>query len=411
MFGSLPHRMAIAVALFGLLAPVATSAEEPVVVTLIDMSVDGAAQGEIAHDVARAIRRNPQLKYRDVNETLNVGGEDQHVSNARSAKGLLRSALNRMKVKEYEDAAEELESAVTNLSISFAHMPDQSVVTQVMLLHGTSLLLSGEKKAAHKAFVRACEFKPKLKADAVLKPYGGKVTAAWEKARTEVFNRDMVSYEITPKPAHAEVWVNGTYFGLTPTFVKRFKGAQYIRMNKHGYGRLSKVVQMKEGHTVAIELKEARRLPAYASIRERMDEVFDGAVEANDLSEAQGLLNSGRAVFLRASGTREKMTISLALANLSGRQVVKRITHKMTWLRRDKVAIEKLITELFKSPDMPVGSEGPQVTTETVFTKWWFWGLVGGVAAGSIATYYLLQDNDPTPPKYAPGTGGLIIKF
>ena len=331
-------RLTFAAAAVGLLAPLSAAADEPVVVTLIDMSVDGAAQGEMAHSVARAIRRNAQLRYRDVNETLNVGGEDLHVSNARSAKGLLRSALNRMKVKEYEDAAEELESAVTNLSISFAHVPDQSMVTRVLLLHGTALLLSGEKVASHKAFIRACEFKPKLKAKAVLEPYGAKTLKAWEMARSEVFNREMITYEVTSKPAHAEVWVNGTYFGLTPTYVRRFRGAQYIRINKHGHGRLSKVIQMKKGKVVAVQLKEARRLPAYASIRERLDEVFDGAVEANDLSEAQGLLNSGRAVFLKVTGTREKMNVQLALANLSGRQVVKRLNRKMSWLRVDKAA-------------------------------------------------------------------------
>ncbi len=411
MSGRLSHRLTIAFVAVGLLAPLHAGADEPMVVTMIDMSVDGAAQGEIAHDVARAIRRNPKLRYRDVNETLNVGGEDQHVSNARSAKGLLRSALNRMKVKEYEDAAEELETAVTNLSISFSHVPDQSMVSRVMLLHGAALLLSGEPKAAHKAFVRACEFKPKLKAQATLEPYGAKVAAAWESARTEVFNRGMVSYEITSKPAHAEVWVNGTYFGLTPTFVKRFTGSQFIRINKQGFGRQGKVVQMKTGNTVGFELKTARRVPAYASIRERLDEVFDGAVEGNDLSEAQGLLNASRAVFLRTSGTREAMTVQLALANLSGRQVVKRLTRKMTWMRRDKKAIEALITELFKAPDLPVGAEGPQVRTETVFGKWWFWGIVGGAAVGSVAAYYLLTDTDPTPPKHPPGTGGLIIKF
>ena len=389
----------------------AASADEPIVVTLIDMSIDGAAQGEIAHDVARAIRRNDLLRFRDANESLNVGGEDQHVSNTRSAKGLLRSAKNRIKVKEYEDAAEELETAVTNLSISFSHLPDQSIVSEVMLLHGSALLLGGDPKAAHKALVRACEFRPKFDAKPIIAPYGAKVAAAWEKARTEVFNREMVTYEITSKPAHAEVWVNGSYFGLTPTFVKRFKGPQYIRLNKHGYARQGMVTPMIEARTISFKMVQARRWPAYVSSRERLEEVFEGAVEGNDLSEAGGLLNASRAVILKATGTREKMTISLALANLSGRQVVKRLKREMTWLRRDKNAIEKLVSELFKAPDMPVGAQGPEVRTESVFSKWWFWGVIGGVAVGSVAAWMLLKETDPPDPKYAPGTGGLIIKF
>ena len=403
--------------LSGLAVPIAllwaglAQAEEPIVVTLIDMSVDGAAQAEIAHDVARAIRRNEQLRFRDVNETLNVGGEDHHVSNVRSAQGLLRSALNRMKVKEYQDAAEELESAVTNLSISFSHVPDQDLVSEVMLLHGAAMLLSGEAKSAHKAFIRASEFRPKFEVKPILEPYGAAVLAAYNKAHTEVLNRDMITYEITSKPPHAEVWVNGSYFGLTPTFVKRFKGSQFIRLNKHGYARYSKVLVTQEPQTVAIELVRARRWPAYVSAKGRLDEVFDGAVEGNDLSEAGGMLNAGRAVILRATGTRDKMQIKLALANLSGRQVVRRLSREIKWLRRDKDAIEKLVLELFKTPDLPIGAQGPEVRTESVFSKWWFWGVVGGVAAGSIAAWMLLDDTATPPPKYAPGTGGLIMKF
>lgn len=411
----MPHSR-FALTLFLLALPVGlwtgqARADEPVVVTLIDMSVDGAAQREIAHDVGRAIRQDDKLRYRDPNESLNVGAEDQHVSNVRSGEGLLKSALNRLKVKEYEDAAEELLGAATNLTISFAHVVDQAVVSRAMALQGAALVLAGDDKGAHKAFVRAVEFRPKDQLHPELKEYGDKVIAAYDKARSEVLQRATITYEITTKPPHAEVWVNGTYFGLTPTFVKRNQGTQFIRINKQGFARVGKVLQMTEGKQVSVELERARRAPAFDSVRERLEEIFDGAIESNDLSEAQGLLNASRAVFLRVSGTREKMNIQLALANLSGRQVVNRLSREVSWMRRDKKVIDNLIIELFKAPELPIGIEGPEVRTETVLTKWWFWGLIGGAVAGSVTAYLLLRDTETAPPKYKPGTGGLIIKF
>ena len=155
----------------------------------------------------------------------------------------------------------------------------------------------------------------------------------------------------------------------------------------------------------------ARRSPAYDSIRDRFDEIFEGAVEADDLTEAQGLLSADMAIVMRVSGTREKMKVQLALANLAGRQVVKRLTRQLPWMRRDKKVIEDLIGDLLKVPDIPVGVEGPEFRTETVFSKWWFWSLVGVVGVGTVAAVTLLGETETAQPKHALGTGGMIIKL
>ncbi|MCO4763530.1 MAG: PEGA domain-containing protein [Myxococcales bacterium] len=378
-------------------------------VTLIDLSSDGRAQREIAHDVARALRRHPKIRFRSVSETLNVGGEDLHRNNVRSAKSLLRSATNRMKVKEWEDAAEELESAVTNLISSFAYAPNQKFVEQVLVLHGVALYKSGEKKDAARAFRRSIAFHPKTKHD--LSKYGKGVMAAYAKARDKILLRKPVTWEIRTEPANAEVWVNGRYYGLSPTFVRSFSGPQYIRLTKQGYARFGKIKTLKKDNSKAsFTLKAARRRPAFVGILERLVEIFDGAVEPNDLSEAQGLLNSPQAVALLVTGSREKMKVQLALANLSGRQVVKRLTRTMPWMRRDKKAVEKLVIELFKAPDIPK-HVAPVVRTDTVFKKWWFWGAVGVVAAGAVTAAVLLSRTTEPPAKYKPGEGGLIIRF
>ena len=127
--------------------------------------------------------------------------------------------------------------------------------------------------------------------------------------------------------------------------------------------------------------------------------------------EAQGLLNSNLAIVMHASGTREKMKVQLALANLAGRQVVKRLTRELPWMRRDKKAIEALVSDLFKVSDLPIGAEGPEFRTETVFHKWWFWSLVGVVGVGTVAAVTMLGETETVKPKHAPGTGGLIIKL
>ena len=402
-------RLVAAAALVTAMCGTAIGAEQ--VVTLIDLSTDTAAAKEITHDIARAIRRNKNMRYHSVNNSLNIGAEDVHRTNLRSGKSLHRSAMTRMRDGDKEEAAEELESAVTNYLQSFAFAEDHEHIAEVMSLHGVALYLAKQRKSARKAWTQATEFRPKYEAD--LRQYGPKVVKAYQEAREKVLLRPQVMFEVQTKPAHCEVWVNGRYFGLSPAFVRSFQGRQFVAVRKHGFARAGvvKTIQREEGEQVALKLEPARKAAVYDKLRESLAEVFGGAVERNDLSAARGLLNAGTAVIVRSTGTRDKMTVQVALANLDGRQVVKRITRKISWLRRDKKAMEALVVELFKAPEIPKGADGPVVKKETVLTKWWFWAGAAAVVGGSVAAYILLSGDETLDAKYKPGTGGLSVQF
>ncbi len=385
-------------------------ADDRQTVTLIDLSAEGSAEREISHDIGRALRADEKVRYRDPDESLNVGAEDSDATNIRSGRSFLRAGRKSLEAKDWAQAAEELEGAVTSYLSSYAHAGEEDPIEEALLLQGVALLKAGQKDRAAKAFIRGVEFRPRFELD--LSSYGADVVAAYKAAREAVALRPDVTFEVRSSVPNAEIWVNGRYFGLAPAFVKSGAGPQYIRVSKHGFARAGRMVQIKDNDTVVpFELVPARRKAAWDALRGRLAEVFDGAVEANDLSVAQGLLNANMAVVLHCSGTREKMTVQVALANLAGRQVLKRLKREMSWLRRDKAAIDTMMTELFAAPDIPMGSEGPAVRTESVLKKWWFWTLIGGVVAGSVTAAVLLGDSEPAPPKYAPGTGGLVLKF
>ena len=406
---SVRRRAFLAAALVWLAAGPAAAADGPFV-TVVDLSADEAAPREIAHDVSRAVKRLEQVRYRDANETLHIGGEDIHVNNVKGGDTALRSAKKKLDEKRWDDAAEDLETSVSSYLSSFAVKLDQEQISEAMVLLGVAYQLSGDKKGAVKAYVRATEFRPRDEHD--LSAFPGAVADQYGKARAGVLARAQISYEVRTTPPHAEVWVNGRYAGLSPTFIAGYPGPQYIRVDKHGYARFGKVEQMdKGGDVVEVELEPARRKPAWDSIKERLADVFLGAVEPNDLTELQGLTASSTAVIMLATGTREKMKVQLALANLNGRQVVNRVDLDLPWMRRDKDALDALVAKLFKAPEVPPDSRGPKVVSDSVFRKWWFWAVIGGAAVGSVTAWWLLSDEDPIPPKYPAGTGGLVIKF
>lgn len=385
-------------------------ADDRQTMTLIDLSAEGSPEREISHDIGRALKADDKVRYRDPDESLNVGAEDADVTNIRSGRSFLRAGRKSLEAKDWAQAAEDLEGAVTSYLSSYAHAAEEDPIEEALLLHGVALLKAGQKERAAKAFVRGVEFRPRFEMD--LSSYGADVVTAYKAAREAVALRPDVTFEVRSSVPNAEVWVNGRYFGLAPAFVKSSAGPQYIRTSKHGFARAGRMMQIKDNDSVVpFELVPARRKAAWDALRGRLAEVFEGAVEANDLSAAQGLLNANMAVIVHCSGTREKMTVQVALANLAGRQVLKRIKREMSWLRRDKAVIDSMMQELFVAPDMPMGSEGPTVRTESVLKKWWFWTLIGGVVAGSVTAAVLLGDSEPAPPKYAPGTGGLVLKF
>ncbi len=393
-----------------LIAPSAAGADEAAYVTVVDLSADESAPREIAHDVIRAVKRAEQARYRDASESLNIGGEDIHLNNVKSGDTALRTGREKLDAKNWEDAAEDLETAVSSYLSSFAVKVNQEQITEAMVLLGVAYQLGGDKKGAERAYVRATEYRPRDEHD--LSSFPGAVADLYAKARAGVLAREQISFEVRTTPPHAEVWVNGRYAGLSPTFIAGYPGPQYIHVDKHGYARLGRVEHMdKSGAVIEVKLEAARRKPAWESIKERLADVFLGAVEPNDLTELQGLTAASAAVIMLATGTREKMKVHLALANLNGRQVVNRVELELPWMRRDKEAMERLVAKLFKAPEVPPESRGPRVVSDSVFRKWWFWAVIGGAVVGSVTAWWLLSEEEPVGPKYPEGTGGLVIKF
>ncbi len=379
-------------------------------VTLIDLSPDDVVEHEIAHDVRRALRANAKLRYRDPDESLNVGAEDADITNVRSGRSFLMAGRKALDAGDFAQAAEDFESAATTYLSSFSHATEDDPIEEAILLQGVALLSMGNADRGYKTLVRGVEFRPRYVMD--LSKFSEAIQGKYRKAREEWALRPDVTFEVRTSVPNADVWVNGRYFGLSPAFVKSAVGPQFVRVSKHGYGRVGRLQQITGPDVIVpFELKAARRKPAWDALRVKLAEVFEGAVEPNDLSAAQGLLNANVAVVLQSSGTREKVHVRLALSNLASRQVLKRVEREISWLKRDKATIDALVTDLFATPELPKGHDKPTVRTETVLHKWWFWALVGGVVAGSVTAAVMLGDSEPAPPKYAAGTGGLVIKF
>ena len=357
-------------------------------------------------------RRSRQVRYRDLDEELNRGAEDNAVASVRSGDGLVKSGKTKLAAGKYAAAAEDFDAAVESYLEAYALLPDLAVLPRAMALLGVAQLLDGEEAKASANFARSVQADLKYEQD--FTEFPAKVQSAYDAARKDALAQQRIQYEVRTTPANARVYVNGVFQGLSPVWVKTTAGEQFITMAKHGSARRAKMLRqtLAESPAVVEELPPAKRKAAFESVSDRLSEIFEGAVEPNDLTEAQGLGGATYAVALRASGTRDKMKVELALANLAGRQVVNRVSREIKWQKRDKELIDKLVDELFHIPELPAWVPPTTSAGTPVYKTWWFWTVIGVAAAGSaVAVILATRKSDPVAPKYGAGEGGLVIRF
>lgn len=390
-------------------------AEETLVLTLVDLSQEEAATREIAADMVRVLKKTKNVRFVDLDGPLNLGGEEIQTSSAKAGDQAFKAAMAKLEAGDHEAAADEFQNAVENYAVAYAVLADLTIYPRALLMLGVAQLLSGDPKGADKTFEKAVQADQKVAVETDLGKYSPKAQAALVKARNAVAARESVEFEIKTDQPNARVYVNGRSMGLTPTYATSTKGDQLIALAKQGFARkMRKVAVDKSGVLVEEKLDPARRAAALESLRKGLVAVAGGASNPEVLSEAEGLLGTPMVLLLSASGTREKMRVSVGLANLSSRQVINQVTRDIKWESRDKVTreqIDKLVDDVLK-PRVIVAPTGPGVVeAKPIYAKWWFWTLLAAVAGGSVVAYKFASTTPDTPPAFQKGTGGVLIQF
>ena len=398
---------------FALTAARPAAADETMSLTLIDLSDEEAATREIAFDVSRALRKSKAVRFADLDAALNLGGEEIQVTSGKTADQLVKSGLAKLKAGQFEDAVEDLDNAVGNYLIAYVALPDPSVYSRTMALFGAAQFMDGDLKGAEKTFEKAVQADQKAPLD--ISEYSPKAQALLDKARQNVSRREQIDFEIRTDPPNARAYVNGRFMGLTPVFASSTKGDQLITLTKQGSARKTrKIAVEKNGVVLEERLEPARRAAALEGLRPGLLQVLVGTGKTEVLHDAEGVVAFPFALLMRASGTREKMKVEIALASLNSRQLLNQVTREVRWESRDKETrdqIDKMVDEVVK-PRVIVASDAPkEVHAKPIYKRWWFWTIVGAVAVGSAAAYYLTPGSATATPDHAPGTGGILIQF
>jgi len=386
----------------------------------------------VAHDVRRALHKRKDYRLLQIHLALNAGDEVEAQNDIKTAQEFHEAGQSAFENGDVEDAAEQFETAARLMEKSFAALTDITEYRALLLRLGEARLAGGDDEGANESFERAAIFRVR----GWEAPLGPDALNALEQARQGVADRETGAIAVETDPAHAEIWVNGRYSGISPVTVTMLPvGEHVITVAKAGFARVTSTARAADDtlRNAEIMLQPARRKLLYDQLVEQLT----GELQRLDLSVALpgSDTKGGRHRVVSAKGlgslllgdvgvvvktTRsetqtfgeENARVDLYLFDPLARRLLHRVHTTLDLSVRPKQEMADLVDALLDidygvalggSPTDPTESyDGP------LTRKWWFWTAIGVGTLGAVATAIVATREEPPP---APSTGSMVVRF
>ncbi|MCA9517511.1 MAG: PEGA domain-containing protein [Myxococcales bacterium] len=394
-------------------------------IVIVGLAADEKENAEFLGEVQRAVeehvnaegKRDYQLK--DPNPILNAGGEAQDRQNIATAKGFLDAGQASMQAEDFEDAVDQLGSAVNLLETSYGVLEDRSVYQSALLLLGEARRRRGDKAGALQAFRRAAT----IKTDAEGLSDAGR--ALFAQAAKELESSPAGAVQVNTEPPYAEVYVDGKFRGLSPRLVAGLaEGSHIVSVNKVGFARTSKRVDVSSTKMAHEELKlePARRALLLDELKPKLAAEIDAAkgdvpVGGAAVEELGKLFRTETALIVRLEGPETQKSLGLYLFHTETKRLVSKVEiAEVDWSFKNKAAVDAAVKRVFDvNWTEALGgevAEEPDDDGGSVTSEWWFWTLIGAAVAGGTVAAILLTQDDASPPPYDhDGSGAVVFQF
>lgn len=375
--------------------------------------LSAARKATLLSTMERALGEDERLRVvdRDVQLAARAGlMPSQRIAEARTLRDRGESSLadNRTTdaVADLTRAAELLEETLT-----YSNKRD---LARAQFLLGAALVAEGKSKEGEKLFVRLLVWRPDF-IDArlpsvALSDLAGPV---WRKAQDKVAKRRRGGLELVTEPPGALAYVNGQFFGFTPTSVRDLPtGTHYVTFKRNGYTRQvipARVTRRTRAIEVTLQPSPGADTmnELAAEIGEKLDEE-----EARATIELGRLLSVDNAVFVEVptAGSVDASYRAALFETRHGKRL--RI---VTVAAGEDTPLEELLGELGtslyadldltfapvepvevepKEPDVVTAQPTPLEKSPRFYKRWWFWTAVGVAAAAAVAIPLLVTGGD-----------------
>lgn len=389
-------------------------------VAVITIAKDTKVHAEIVHDIVAAFKKDQNFVLKDLHGVLNAGGEVQDQNNVKTAQAFVKAAKAALKAGDWEEAAEQFESASRLMEKSYAFLPDKDAYPQVLLQLGAAQISAGDKSTGKDTLKKAAI----MKADVAASDIGQAAAQAYEKAMAEVEKLPLGAVQLNSLPSNAEVYVDGKYKGVTPVTVAGLRvGPHQVALYKDGYGRKGAQIVINPTAMVEeeIELEVARRKLLLDDLSKQLETEIAGLKGerprgGEGVSQIANLLYSETAVVVKISGPTDEKKVEAFIFDTQSQILLKRVTKSIDWSYRNKKAAQDLVKELtsFNYAEALGGdvSEAPKAGDDSIVSKWWFWTIIGVVVVGGTAGILVATLPGEAEPAFAKdGNGAIVLSF
>ena len=390
------------VLLLFLSTPLATvRADEPpkdplVRVTALMLHHPGVNDAQIApltRAFDEALKQNSRLEQKDLETRLEDFAQEKPAGEIETARTTYGEGVKALGSLDLPNAIKKLHAAVDGLSKVLPFIKKQELADAMCAL-GVAYFQQGDKKEAKNTFTRLLVWRADHVYDA--EKFPPSVVGLFDEAKKGLDKLKRGSLEIRSEPPGAQTYVDGKYFGVTPAIAEGLLvGEHWVTLKKEGFRKavLSGSVSAKYQQTVTAQLdRSAKYLLVEQSIT-AVEKIMGQAKLDDTADNFKDFLLLDHGVFVRASAGAQPNTLNaeVFLYDLRTRELMKRISRTVTADAPggDVAAIvEALYTKISYEAELtqPKEAEPPkQIKRKPIYTRWWFWTIIGVAAGGVIA--------------------------
>lgn len=392
--------------------------------SLVVEASDAEAEAPAARifKVAREnMRQTRSLTFKDADSVLGQTGGQPVPSRAEELYRQGREAYDNL---ELEEAVKLLRQAARDLDARLDEVLDRNLLTDIYIYWGSALVLSGQKKPGETVYRKLLVLHPEAELDSMVFPPS--LTATFSRIAKEVQSSSTGGLRIESATPGAEVWVDGTFRGISPVLLERLvEGQHIIRLVRRGHRSWGRKKKVHAGSQEVIR-QGLESLPGFERLKAMGVQLADAAGSETCPDKAVELmdwLGVERVFFFLVGSAAESISVSAYYYDRLSRSCLK--AQKKTFDPKDPSfddLVNLFCTALYMNVSgQVIAATGPPASTEneitsfreedrsddSILSSWWLWTAIGVVVAGGagLALYFILGGEE------GPGEGEAIFRF
>ncbi len=394
---------------------------------------DDAKTGRTAVQLSRAfrlfIKKDERFAFYEISKLLEQGKlESERTTIAKARSEFDRGRALFEDIAKVSESVPVLEGAAESYRAVLGYVPRKEEWVEVLMYYASALYMEGKKdkkKEVELLLREALLLSPEMAYDE--DRYPARMVSVFDKVREGISTAGRGSVEIVSDPPFAEVYVNGSYRGVTPIEVFGLpEGENYVTLRKDGYKKYADTMTVEAEKSTSYEasLAPVFKLELYDDIRRGVKPEL-GETKAGKAIRTAGdsVFIVNQMVFVTLTPEEDSLRATLFLYDMRSRLLLKKVSGLVdpkAGAGDMEGSIREMVTELFSGVRLDGSVERPEDKIDVdkrgkrpIYNRWWFWTAVGGVvlAGALVPTTYFAAKSAETRVNFCDRCGAVFFEF